>query len=249
MFNHTEIQGQWPTADRFVLASCDSVYFDQFADRFVKSFHKRLGMPIHLHLINPTQSQIDMCGTWQITHTANHINPQEFRDKVQLCKNKFEHTDEVSERSVLWGFCQAIRFWLVGQYQTKQQTVIVSDIDSAAVQTPSAVQTAELLARTQFSVYNNRIMATFCVFSGKQLALAKAISQWIEQYDQTFTIHNGVDQTALKKCISHPNILPAGWISHIDTKNKKAIEIKVNNNIVFHSKGTRGKTIDLSAYL
>jgi len=127
--------------------------------------------------------------------------------------------------------------------------VIVSDIDSAAVQTPSAVQTAELLARTQFSVYNNRIMATFCVFSGKQLALAKAISQWIEQYDQTFTIHNGVDQTALKKCISHPNILPAGWISHIDTKNKKAIKIKINNNIVFHSKGTRGKTIDLSAYL
>ena len=63
MFNHTEIQGQWPTADRFVLASCDSVYFDQFADRFVKRFRKRLGMPIHLHLINPTQTTVSRQGS------------------------------------------------------------------------------------------------------------------------------------------------------------------------------------------
>jgi len=158
-------------------------------------------------------------------------------------------TDEVAQKSVLWGFCQAVRFWLLGQYQTAQQDIVMCDIDCVAVQTPTVDQTNQLFSCTQFSVHKGRTMATFCAFSGRQLAQTQQLSRWIEQYDLDTGIRNGVDQLALKKCITNLVTLPAGWISHEDTPTDKSVLRKINHNIVFHSKGTRGKSVDLSCYL
>jgi hypothetical protein len=249
MFNKTDIHGTWPTHPRVIMSACDSVYFDQFAERFCRSFQKKFNLPIHLHLINPTETQIALCKNWSVSWTCNYLDPFQMQKRSNAVIKTQKLTDGVAQRSVLWGFCQAVRFWLLGQYQTAQQDIVMCDIDCVAVQTPTVDQTNQLFSCTQFSVHKGRIMATFCAFSGEQLAQTQQLSHWIEQYDLDTGIRNGVDQLALKKCIPNPNSLPTGWISHDDTPTDKSVLRKINQNIIFHSKGTRGKSIDLSSYL
>jgi hypothetical protein len=126
---------------------------------------------------------------------------------------------------------------------------VVADIDAVTVQSPTPEQLATLFSCTQFSIYKNRTMATFCVFAGSELHTARELSDWIGQYDLKHSIHNAVDQLALKKCVPNPQPLPSEWISHDDTPTNKSVLRKVNRNIIFHSKGTRGKSISLDQYL
>ena len=249
MFNTADIHGRWPTHPRLVLASCDTRYFDQFADRFRFSFQKRLGLPVHLHLINPTETQITLCEQWTVSYTAEYLSPHAVDRRVQWCMENRGKDREKAHDDVMAGYSQAVRFWLLGKYQQSSQSVIVSDIDAVAVQSPTEDQLSALCDRTQFSIYKGRTMATFCYFAGKEPQQTQAVSKWIQNYDQTYSIHNGVDQRALKHCIPDPNSLPAGWISHEDTPTDQSVLQKINRNIVFHSKGTRGKSINLSAYL
>jgi len=250
MFSKYHIKGSWPKAEKFVFASCDNTYFDQFADRFQKSFKKHFDLPVHLHLINPQTEQMMLCSKWGVTYTFNHIDNGQYQQRVDAVKNhQLIKSDEVAKRSVYWGFCQAIRFWMLGQYQTDRQNVVVADIDCVAVRKPSDLQWQQLFAKTQFSKYYDRIMATFCVFTGANLQQTKQFSDWIADYDKQTGIRNGVDQFAMYKVFTEPNRLPNGWISHEDTKNVKSIKRKINANIVFHSKGTTAKSIDLSKYL
>ena len=249
MFNIKDIHGTWPTHPRFIMASSDSTYFDQFADRFCPSFTKQCGLPVHLHLINPTKTQIALCESWRVSWTCNYLDPFQMQKRIRAVQKTQKLTNEVSHRSVLWGFCQAVRFWLLGKYQSAHQDVVLADIDCVAVQTPSTEQLDQLFSCTQFSIHNNRTMATFCAFAGKQLAQTQQLAHWIEQYDHDHGIRNAVDQLALKECIINPSVLPTGWISHEDTPTAESVLHKVKHNIVFHSKGTRGKSIDLSAYL
>ena len=249
MFNKTDIHGTWPTHPRLVLASCDSCYFDLFADRFRFSFQKRLGLPVHLHLINPTKTQITLCEQWLVSYTAEYLSPTKFDSRVQWCIKNRKKSQEQAQDDVMAGYSQAVRFWLLGRYQLAQQSVIVADIDAVAVQSPTPEQLSALFNCTQFSIYKNRTMATFCVFVGSELHTVREISDWIAQYDLKHSIHNAVDQSALKKCVPSPQALPSEWISHDDTPTDKSVLRKVNRNIIFHSKGTRGKSIDLSQYL
>jgi hypothetical protein len=249
MFNTKDIHGTWPTHSQMVLASCDARYFDLFADRFSSSFQKRLGLPVHLHLINPTETQITLCEQWTVSYTAEYLSPYAVDRRVQWCIRNRNKNQELAHDDVMAGYSQAIRFWLLGKYQQPDQSVIVSDIDAVAVQSPTHEQLSALCSHTQFSIYKDRTMATFCVFAGSTLIQTQELSQWIDTYDQQKSIHNAVDQLALKKCIPYPMALPAGWISHDDTPTDKSVLRKINGNIIFHSKGTRGKSIDLSVYL
>ena len=249
MFNTTDIHGTWSTHPRLVLASCDNRYFDQFADRFCRSFRKRLGLPVHLHLINPTKTQITLCNQWTVSHTVEYISLPELDRRVQWCIRNRKKSQEQAQADVIAGYSQAIRFWLLGKYQQPYQSVVVADIDAVAVQSPTEEQLATLFSGTQFSIYKNRTMATFCVFTGSEIKTVQDISDWIAQYDLKHSIHNAVDQSALKKCVLNPLALPSVWISHDDTPTDKSVLSKINRNIIFHSKGTRGKSIDLSAYL
>jgi len=249
MFNIKDIHGTWPTHPRFIMASSDSTYFDQFADRFCPSFTKQFGLPVHLHLIDPTETQIALCESWRVSWTCNYLDPYVMQKRIRAVEKEQQATSDIAKQSVLWGFCQAVRFWLLGSLQTDQQSVVVADIDCAAVQKPTPAQIDQLFSSTQFSIYKGRTMATFCAFAGQQLLQTQQLAQWIEQYDHKTGIRNAVDQLALKKCISNPTALPAGWISHEDTPTDKSVLRKVNRNIIFHSKGTRGKSINLSAYL
>jgi len=249
MFNQQNIHGAWPTHSRVILASCDARYFDHFADRFRASFQKRMDLPVHLHLINPTETQITLCEQWHVTHTVEYISPSELDRRVQWCMRNRNKSQALAQDDVIAGYSQAVRFWLLGRYQLPHQSVVVADIDAVAVQSPTPEQLSALFNCTQFSIYKNRTMATFCVFVGNEIKTAQDISLWIEQYDLKHSIHNAVDQSALKKCVLNPLALPSGWISHDDTPTDKSVLRKVNRNIIFHSKGTRGKSIDLSQYL
>jgi len=250
MFSKYHIKGRWPTSERFVFASCDNTYFDQFAERFEKSFKQHFDLPVHLHLINPQTEQMMLCSQWGVTYTYNHIDDGLYKERVDAVKkSKPDISDEVANREVYWGFCQAIRFWMLGQYQTEKQNIVVADIDCVAVQKPTNLQWQDLFAKTQFSKHYDRVMATFCMFTGDNLQQTKEFADWIENYDKETGIRNGVDQLAMAKIFTKPNRLPNGWISHEDTKDEQSIKRKIKANIVFHSKGTRGKSIDLSKYL
>jgi len=249
MFNIKDIHGTWPTHPRMVLASCDASYFDLFADRFSSSFQKRLGLPVHLHLINPTETQITLCEQWTVSYTAEYLSPYAVNRRVQWCIKNRGKDSELAQADVMAGYSQAVRFWLLGKYQLPAQSVIVSDIDAVAVQSPTHEQLSALCNHTQFSIYKGRTMATFCMFASSELSQIQELSHWIAAYDQQNSIHNAVDQLALKKCIHNPAALPSGWISHEDTPTDRSVLQKINGNIIFHSKGTRGKSIDLSAYL
>ena len=53
MFN--DVIGNWPTHERFILTSCDEEYLNKYFPRFYKTFTEKWQLPIHVHVIDPSQ--------------------------------------------------------------------------------------------------------------------------------------------------------------------------------------------------
>ena len=220
-----DVIGDWPTHDRFILTSCDDKYFDQYFPRFYKTYSEHWGLPIHVHIIDPTQTSRYRLDRLAVTYT--HCTT----DKSVL---KFPYSYET--------YCQAQRFILLGHRILDNQSVIVADVDSYALRGPNADQSNLVHSDMAFTKYNGRLMATFCNFHHSQKASAKEAAIKMQQLiEDTDTI--GVDQLVIKQIFeSLPyNTLKHGeWIRHYDVKTEADLH-EHNNCLIYHEKGSRGK--------
>ena len=220
-----DIIGKWPTDDKFILTSCDAKYFDQYFPRFYKTYSEHWRLPIHVHIIDPTETSRYMLDRLPVSYT--HCTT----DKSVL---KFPYSYET--------YCQAQRFILLGHRLLENQSVIVADVDSYALCEPNAKQRNLVNSDMAFSEYNGRLMATFCNFHHSRQTYAKEAALMMQQLiEDTDTV--GVDQLVIKQVFKQLpyNVLQHGeWIRHLDVKSKQDIE-EHSKCLIYHEKGTRGK--------
>ncbi len=220
-----QVIGDWPSHKRFILTSCDTKYFDQYFPRFFKTYSEHWSLPIHVHIIDPTQDDRYRLDRLPVTYT--HC----VTDKSVL---KFPYSYET--------YCQAQRFILLGYKMLEDQSVIVADVDCYALKKPTKQQQDLLKSDMAFTEYNNRLMATFCNFHHSRMQQAKkAAVQMKDLIQNSDTI--GVDQLVIKEVFSkyhYNNLLHKRWIRHRDVKTER--DVKAHNKcLIYHEKGTRGK--------
>ena len=221
----TDVQGDWPTHERFILTSCDERYFERYFPRFYKTYSEHWQLPIHVHIIDPTQTSRYRLDRLPVSYTHCTTDPAVL---------KWSYSYET--------YCQAQRFILLGHNLLQGQSVIVADVDSYALRKPNKTQKQTLESDMAFTEYNGRLMATFCNFhhSKRAQALESAIEmqQLIENTD---TI--GVDQLVIKQTfgsLSYNNLTHNEWIRHLDVKTADDLN-EHNKCLIYHEKGTRGK--------
>ena len=220
-----DVIGDWPTLDRFILTSCDEKYFDLYFPRFYKTYKEHWQLPIHVHIIDPSDTSMQRLDKLDVTYT--HC----ITDKSVL---RFPYSYET--------YCQAQRFILLGYNLLANQSVIVADVDSYALRDPNKKQRHKLQSDMAFTEYNGRLMATFCNFHHGQSTQAKEAARRMQKLiEDTDTI--GVDQLVIKEIFNklrYNNLEHEEWIRHYNN-SKKSDAVKHNQCLIYHEKGTRGK--------
>jgi len=223
MFNN--VIGEWPTHERFILTSCDDKYFDQYFPRFYKTYTEHWKLPIHVHIIDPSEQSKKRLEKLDLSYTQCRTDPK-------VLKWPYSYVT----------YCQAQRFILLGFNLLRYQSVIVADVDSYALRQPNNTQKHTLESNMAFTEYNGRLMATFCNFHHSRRSLAKESAiKMKELIEQTDTI--GVDQLVIKdifKPLGYNNLKHGEWIRHRDVKTEDDLQ-KHNQCLIYHEKGTRGK--------
>ena len=220
-----DVIGDWPMHERFILTSCDDKYFDQYFPRFYKTYKEYWALPIHVHIIDPSEVSISRLKKMDASYTLCNTDPA-------VLKWPYSYLT----------YCQAQRFVLLGHNLLANQSVTVADVDSYALKNPTESQKHVLESDMAFTKYNGRLMATFCNFhhNRKSQALQSAIKMQ-ELIEQSDTI--GVDQFVIKQIFErypYNNLKHGEWIRHRDVKTKEDLK-KHKDCLIYHEKGTRGK--------
>tara|TARA_B100000214_G_scaffold371083_1_gene346840 strand:- start:98 stop:805 length:708 start_codon:yes stop_codon:yes gene_type:complete len=223
MFNN--VIGDWPTHERFILTSCDEKYFNRYFPRFYKTFTKKWQLPIHVHVIDPSQKSLERLDRLGVSHTYCQTD-----DNILKWPYSYET------------YCQAQRFILLGHRLLDTQSVVVADVDAYALKEPSEDHKQTLFKDMAFTTFNDRLMATFCHFHSKRkkqaLLAAETMTDNITQTDMI-----GVDQKVIKqffKKLPYTELKNNVWIRHMNVKTEKD-KLEHLKCLVYHEKGTRGK--------
>lgn len=78
-----ELHGSLSCKDFFVFAACDQNYFAQFGTPLINSIKRNSENDIHLHLYNPTQSQINLCNDKGVSLTYEYAPIEIFATATQ----------------------------------------------------------------------------------------------------------------------------------------------------------------------
>ena len=227
-----DVIGDWPTHERFILTSCDDKYFQDFFPRFYKTFTEHWKLPIHVHIIDPSDTSMQRLDNMDVTYTHCTTDPA-------VLKWPYSYVT----------YCQAQRFILLGHNILEGQSVTVADVDSYALREPNETQKQILESDMAFTKYRDffkkkepKLMATFCNFHHSQRASAKKAAIRMQQLiEDTDTI--GVDQLVIKEIfetLPYNNLKHGEWIRHYDVKTDKDLR-EHNQCLIYHEKGTRGK--------
>ena len=220
-----DVIGDWPTHERFILTSCDEKYFNRYFPRFYKTFTKKWQLPIHVHVIDPSQKSLERLDRLGVSHTYCQTD-----DNILKWPYSYET------------YCQAQRFILLGHRLLDTQSVVVADVDAYALKEPSEDHKQTLFKDMAFTTFNDRLMATFCHFHSKRkeqaLLAAETMTDNIKQTDMI-----GVDQKVIKqffKKLPYTELKNNVWIRHMNVKTEKD-KLEHLKCLVYHEKGTRGK--------
>ena len=220
-----EVIGEWPTSEEFILTSCDEKYLNKFFPRFYKTFTEKWQLPVHVHVIDPSDQTLRRLETLGISHT--------------YCRTS---NDILNWPWAYETYCQAQRFILLGHHVESNQNVIVADVDAYALRQPSESQHLHLIKDMAFTTYNGRLMATFCHFHPSRrieaLLAARSMEDHITNSDMI-----GIDQKVIKQIfgsLPYTELRNGEWIRHYDVKTDEDLK-QHNECLIYHEKGTRGK--------
>lgn len=134
------LQGTCTLTDPFVYAACDNEYFDEFGRTFIKSIQKHTQFGTHVHLFNPTQSQLDFCYDHNVSITyenvplemfvevpTNRLNPVQLERTHTAMKKGNDQTITERLRKTYYACVRFIRLQEVFRQNT---TVFAADIDA-----------------------------------------------------------------------------------------------------------------------
>lgn len=71
-----QMQGAIAPVDFFIYAACDAGYFDEFGRELIASIKSNTADHLHLHIFNPTQTQLDYCSACaNVSVTYEYVEP------------------------------------------------------------------------------------------------------------------------------------------------------------------------------
>lgn len=239
-----DVLGDWPTHDRFILVSCDEKYLNKYFPRFYKTFTQHWQLPIHAHVIDPSDLSLDRLKRLGVSHTWCLTKQHDWSAEITKYRatHKTKHPDSEVKTWLYECYCQCQRFVLLANKMIVPQSVIVVDVDAYAQIQPSTADTNFLYRRTSFTEHNSRLMATLCHFHCMDIDKIKEMGKLItNQLRQEFVV--GMDQKAIKNIFGDKqnlNILGNRWVRHHDAKTPEAIAAH-HWCLIYHEKGVRGK--------
>ena len=238
-----QVQGDWPTHSRFILCSCDDKYFERYFPRFHSTFTKHWSLPIHAHIIDPSDLSLSRLHRLGVSHTYCDTGRYGWHARaLSLQAFKPQSTIEWLRQILYETYCQAQRFILLGHRITKEQSVIVADVDAFAQHTPTDRQVQHISNDMAFTTFNGRLMATFCHFHPRRVEQCRTVAEMMKEMvmdGQTF----GVDQKVLKSVfgtLPYTELTNGEWIRHFDVKTENDRK-EHERCLIYHEKGTRGK--------
>lgn len=248
MLRAEDIQGEWPSADRFIIAGADGVYLHEYAPRWSASWRKHWHLPLHLHVVDPTPADITLAQSCADTVTWNRLDPEWVDSETKIYTQRTERGDDPDKARYIWlaGFYQVSRFWVTGHRITPSQKAVVTDMDACATRSPSQEWLDKLYRRTAFQKYKQRLMATFGSACGTEQAQWRRYSQEVEHIFNEQQGDSSVDQRLLKQVFSlEHNRLEHDWCCHHDLRDDP-VETRWRSYPVWHLKGLRGKKVDIA---
>ena len=203
-------------------------------------------MPIHVHVVDPSEKSLERLSTLKISHTHCETNAYDWiasAHKLKASNPQYQHdTIEHMRQAMYKCYCQAQRFIVMGHNLQERQHVIVADVDAYALRSPTERERDNLFDDMAFTTFNRRLMATFCHFHPKRkeqcLTAANLMSNIIIN-SRTL----GVDQKVIKQVFGsmpYTELTNGEWIRHFDAKTENDRK-EHNQCLIYHEKGTRGK--------
>mgnify|MGYP001212291867 CR=1 FL=1 len=240
------ILGHWPTHKKFIMTGCDEKYFNKYFPRFYKTFTTLWELPIHVHVTDPSKQSLDRLEKLNVSYTYCYTN--KFDWKTLVNKFRIEHPglyavqpEALLKNYVYESYCQSKRFIVASIMQTKDQSIIIADVDAYAKNKPSSKMRKNLFKNTAFTVHNGRLMATFCHFHPRDLDKIRRYGTKLLNIVTKQSWKIGIDQKMLNEIHKENAVALNGtWMRH---KNVKGAEDKKLHDecIIYHEKGTRGK--------
>ena len=142
-----QINGDFNQQDFFIYAACDNLYFDEFGKTLINSIQKNSKIPIHLHLFNPRDDQLQFCREKSISTTYEIVSIDHFaksasrwlippRDTFE--KLKYEKTltsmkkgnDKSMAERMMKTYFACVRFLRLAEIINSKKKVFLMDIDA-----------------------------------------------------------------------------------------------------------------------
>ena len=245
---YQKIIGPWPKHDKFLLTSCDEVYLNRYFPRFYKTFSEHWQLPIHVHVIDPSETSKARLQKLPVSFTYCDTTSHDWVSEVKKYK---KHESVQQDNSVVrqWlyeTYCQCQRFIILGAYMANNQNIVVADVDAYAQRVPNRRSRKELFRQTAFSRHGGRIMATFCHLHPNDLSKIRNVAEDIVHTANNDHFQIGLDQKALAKVFNQEvwTNLDKNWIRHFDVKDETD---RHHHSLcyIYHEKGLRGKDFDV----
>jgi len=244
MFNN--INGKWINEDKYILCSCDEIYFKHYYERFYTTFTEQWKLPIHVHVVDPSEHTKRLLASAMRSYTWCDTSQHNWTKEIEKFINKnptHKNKDKDTIKQWIYGsYVQCQRFVLMGSRMKENSFVVVADIDAWAQNIPGRKEFETFFKQSSFSMYKGRVMATFGHIHSKNINEIKQVAQYIISHMENDHMEIGLDQTALAKYFGYFNLYDLGnsWIRHWDVKSSTDIE-QHSKCYVYHEKGSRGK--------
>lgn len=100
------LNGTCTQSNFFVYAACDSVYFEEFGHSFINSIQHNTTAGIHIHLFNPTPTQLEFCQkhnvsvTWEVVTPELFVTASKKWNNIPLSETEKNHYDRTQNAMV-----------------------------------------------------------------------------------------------------------------------------------------------------
>jgi len=124
----------------FIYAACDSDYFAEFGQEFINSIQQHTLFGIHIHVFNPTQSQLDFCRArnvsvtyelvpldWFVSMPVDRLTPKQL-ERTHTAMEK-SNDQSIAER-LRKTYYACVRFIRLQEVFSGTTTVFAADIDA-----------------------------------------------------------------------------------------------------------------------
>ena len=78
-----DIKGDWLKQDRLILCSCDERYFKFYFKKFSTTFQTHWDLPIHLHLIDPSEQSLKWLEQEQMSYTRCDTSEYNWQKEIK----------------------------------------------------------------------------------------------------------------------------------------------------------------------